>query len=342
MPAQQSSAALSERVTMRGIRRILVAVKDPGAGAMPGVIKAARLAAACGARLELFHGLSFPVYVGGFAARGAAPKHIVTKARARCLRRLEAVAARIRSHGLAVDVAVEADFPAYEAVIRRASRTGADLIVADTHAGRHSVPWLLELTHWELIRHSAVPVLVVRSRRPYRRPVVLAAVDPLHANAKPSGLDREILVAAATLKDALRGTLHAVHGFGLPAVAFADGFMSPQLAVQVMNQAELTSRKAFDRLLRRSDLPPGRRHLVRRDAMAAIPQVARSIRADIVVMGALSRSGLRSLLIGNTAERLLDRLPCDVLVVKPARFRTDVQRARRGVRYVGAPLPFSF
>jgi universal stress protein E len=309
---------------------------------MPGVIKAARLAEACGARLELFHGLSFPVYIGGFAARGPAPKQLVEKARARCLRRLEAVAARIRRRGLVVDVAVEADFPAYEAVIRRASRIGADLIVADTHAGRHSVPWLLELTDWDLIRHSPVPVLVVRSRRPYRRPVLLAAVDPLHANAKPGALDREILAAGSMLKDALRGTLHAVHGFGPPAGAFADGVISPQLAVEIMNQAERTSRKAFDRLLRRSEIPPGRGHLIQRDATAAIPQVARSVRADIVVMGALSRSGLRSLLIGNTAERLLDRLPCDVLVVKPTRFRTDVQRARRGVRYVGAPLPFAF
>jgi universal stress protein E len=327
---------------MRDIGRILVAVKDPAARSMPGVIKAARLAKACGARLELFHGLSFPVYIGGFAARGPAPKHVVERARARCLRRLEATAARLRKRGLVVNVAVEADFPAYESVIRHASRIGADLIVADTHAGRHSVPWLLELTDWELIRHSAVPVLVVRSRRSYRRTVVLAAVDPLHANDKPGSLDREILAAAASLTDALRGTLHVVHGFGPPVGAFADGGMSPQLAVEIMNQAERSARTAFDRLLRRSDIPARRRHLIQRDAIAAIPQVARTIRADIVVMGALSRSGLRSLLIGNTAERLLDRLPCDVLVVKPARFRTGVQRARRGVRYVGAPLPFAF
>jgi universal stress protein E len=41
-------------------------------------------------------------------------------------------------------------------------------------------------------------------------------------------------------------------------------------------------------------------------------------------MGAVSRSGLRKLFLGSTAEQLLDRLPCDVLVVKPAGFRTPV------------------
>ena len=64
---------------------------------------------------------------------------------------------------------------------------------------------------------------------------------------------------------------------------------------------------------------------------------------------ALLRTSLRHLFTSeddpdeiDAIKRLLDRLPCDVLVVKPARFRTGVQRARRGVRYVGAPLPFAF
>jgi universal stress protein E len=52
-----------------------------------------------------------------------------------------------------------------------------------------------------------------------------------------------------------------------------------------------------------------------------------------VVMGAVSRSGLRRIVIGNTAERILGDLTCDVLVVKPQRFVTRVSRTRRGVRY---------
>ena len=33
-------------------------------------------------------------------------------------------------------------------------------------------------------------------------------------------------------------------------------------------------------------------------------------------MGAVSRSGLQRIFIGSTAERVLDRLPCDLIVVK--------------------------
>jgi universal stress protein E len=41
-------------------------------------------------------------------------------------------------------------------------------------------------------------------------------------------------------------------------------------------------------------------------------------------MGAISRSRLRELFIGSTAERILDRLHCDVLVVKPGDFAEDL------------------
>ena len=47
-------------------------------------------------------------------------------------------------------------------------------------------------------------------------------------------------------------------------------------------------------------------------------------RADLMVMGAVSRSRLREIFIGSTAERVLDHLPCDVLVVKAADFRENL------------------
>jgi universal stress protein E len=37
-------------------------------------------------------------------------------------------------------------------------------------------------------------------------------------------------------------------------------------------------------------------------------------------MGAIARRGLSRLFIGSTAERVLDKLPCDLVIVKPAGF----------------------
>jgi universal stress protein E len=43
-------------------------------------------------------------------------------------------------------------------------------------------------------------------------------------------------------------------------------------------------------------------------------------RADVVVMGAVSRSRFEEIFVGSTAERVLDRIASDVLVVKPPDF----------------------
>jgi universal stress protein E len=53
------------------------------------------------------------------------------------------------------------------------------------------------------------------------------------------------------------------------------------------------------------------------DPAIALPALVRSMRAGLVVMGAMSRSGLKRVFIGNTAERVLDTLLWDVLVVRP-------------------------
>ena len=78
--------------------------------------------------------------------------------------------------------------------------------------------------------------------------------------------------------------------------------------------------------------------MIDRDPVSGISAIARKVSADLVVMGAVSRSGLKRLFIGNTAERVLNMLPCDVLVVKPAHFEKQVAAKSRGMRLI-APQP---
>ena len=47
------------------------------------------------------------------------------------------------------------------------------------------------------------------------------------------------------------------------------------------------------------------------------PALVEEVDAEVVVMGAISRSAIDRVFVGSTAERLLDELVCDVLVVKP-------------------------
>jgi universal stress protein E len=328
---------------MRSIRRILVAIKDYEAKTTPAIVKAAQLARALGAQLELFHGISTPLYVDGYGVTGVELPRMESSMRSRIEAELEKIAARLRRDNIKVTVAAEWDFPVYEAIVRRASRMKADLIVADQHAGRHAVAGLLHLTDWELLRLSPVPVLLVKTPGAYRRPVILAAVDPGHAYSKPAKLDSRILAASSTLAKALGGSQHVLHAYvPFPFVDDPQTLINQETIDKLQADATAAAQRSLDRELGTSRIPKAQRHVVGRHPADAIAQVAREIHGSIVVMGAVSRSGLKRLFIGNTAERTLDLLTCDALIVKPAQFASRVPRGRRGARVVAAtstPLP---
>ena len=62
------------------------------------------------------------------------------------------------------------------------------------------------------------------------------------------------------------------------------------------------------------------------DPLEGLVRAAAQQRADLLVMGAVSRGGSGRSHIGGTAEAVIDAVGCDVLVVKPRGFKTSVTR----------------
>jgi universal stress protein E len=327
----------------QSIRRILVAVKEVRGRTSPALKKAAQLARALDARLELFHVISEPIAVDALAFAGEGVDNFKAALLARYLKRLERLAAPLRHTGLNVSVAAEWDHPVHEALVRRAIQTGADLVVAERHATRHVAPWMLRYNDWELLRHSPVPVLLVKTRPPYVAVKVLAAIDPSHAFAKTARLDAAILRTATQVSVMGRGQLHALHAY-VPSLLDVPGteLTLPDVTARLVRNAEALARARLGKTLRAArlgSLPRGRSHLVARHPVDAIPQVVAAVGIDILVMG-LVRTGLKGLFIGNTAEQLLDELPCDLLIVKPPGFRTHVPKKSRGPLLISIGPPY--
>ncbi len=323
---------------MRPIRRILVAVKDPTARPLPAVTKGAQLARAFGAHLELFHGISTPLYVDAYSYRESLPE-MERRMKAERIEQLEAIARGLRRQDLSVTVSAVWDFPVYEAIVRHSGRSKIDLIVAERHAKPHVVPGLLQLTDWELLRTSPVPVLLVKTRAPYKNPVVLAAVDPAHSLSKPAKLDEQILRLGKSFAAALRGPLHAVHAYiPMAPETLQSHIVGDDALKELQARTAAAARQRLSRAVQAAGIPKPRAHLVGRHPIDAIEEVARKTHSDIVVMGAISRSGIKRFFFGNTAEALLDSLKCDLLIVKPGQFAPRVQKQVRGVRYAVSPF----
>jgi len=326
---------------MQQIRRILVAVKDPGARALPAVNKAAQIAKGLKAQLTLFHDIATPLYAEALQGRDVDLKSWQREVQTAKREQLEKLAARVRKHGIDVDVAADWDFPPYEAIIRKAQRISADLLVVENHhgTGRHPARWLLAYTDWELLRLCPIPVLLVKNRRLYHRPRVLAAIDPSHAHAKPTNLDRQILRAGVQLVHALHGELHALHAV-LPTLPVVPSMPDGPLVDVGAERAEIeaAARNNLARAVDGFDVKRSHCYLVAGRPNEVIPRTARRERCSIVAMGVVSRSGLKRFFIGNTAEFVMDAVTADILVVKPPDFESRVPRAGRGVQILSLPV----
>jgi len=55
-----------------------------------------------------------------------------------------------------------------------------------------------------------------------------------------------------------------------------------------------------------------------------IPAYSKEIKADLLVMGTVGRTGISGLIMGNTAEAILNQVNCSVLAIKPEGFKTPI------------------
>jgi hypothetical protein len=141
---------------MRNSRRILVAVKDPNAKSVSVVAKAAQLARGWGAELELFYGLG-RTRSNLLSSQEPSLAGDQPEPHTEILRPTGVIAARLRKHGIEVTVSAASDLPVAEALMRRARRIKADLIVAESHAGQCITPGPPDLMDWKRLFVRAAP-----------------------------------------------------------------------------------------------------------------------------------------------------------------------------------------
>ncbi len=292
-------------------KQILVVV-DPTANEKQLVIeRAAWLAERTGAALRLFAcdydanidaGRVATVWLPDAGAReGLLQRH---------RSKLEELAAPLRERGFRVTVEVAWDYPLADVLCKRAAAERPWLVAK---GAQHHTPLertLLTNTDWQLARECPVPLLLVKRPAVATNPVVLAAVDPLHVHDKPAALDDSIYKFAAALSASSGGTLHLVHAAAPP--------MGIELSAQLQALIASESRRAIAKFVEAHPVAGNNVHVLDGLPHQCLESAVKKHNADFVVMGAVARRGVKKLLIGSTAARVLDRLPCDIVVIKPA------------------------
>jgi len=208
--------------------------------------------------------------------------------------------------------------PFHELAIERVKALRPGLVMKQSvHHGRVERT-LFTGSDWHLIRDCPAPLLLVKDPARLASPRILVCVDPQHLHDKPAALDHQLLGSASLLNARLGGEVHALHVFALPHPVAVIGDAYVAAAGMVPDDATLeAANKSLRELL--AAHPAVREHAHLRVGVPAqdIVSEALALDADIILMGAVSRRRLERWFIGNTAEAVLDRVPCNVWIEKP-------------------------
>ena len=192
-----------------------------------------------------------------------------------------------------------------------------------------------------LLRKCPCPVWLIKpsAPSPFRRIVAAIDVSHIYPPAEMNGrklLNQRILEIASSLALAENAELHVVHAWKAAGERTLQVAMlkNPDLDVQTYIEKVRQDRKDhLEELLQgvtgyigkeALDLLKPRMHLLEGRARKEIPALTEVLKADVVVMGTVARTGIPGIISGNTAESILNQVNCSVLAIKPPGFRTPV------------------
>lgn len=233
---------------------------------------------------------------------------------------IDEIALDARKRGITVTTDILEERPVADAILEIAMDMHPRYVVKGTEYHSVAERAIFVDTDWQLIRTCPFPLWLVKPHEMGKQPTVVAAVDPVHSHDKPAELDRLIVESAQAITAPVDGEVHLLHtyeriaGIGREATKTFKPIKLPIEELSKKIQAE--HREQLDKLAAANHIDAAHTHQLPGSTTELLPTFARTHGADVVVMGALARWGLRRMIIGSTAEKVLDHLPCDILIVR--------------------------
>ncbi len=292
--------------------RILVGT-DFSPTAAVAVDWAVELARQQGARVELVHAVTVPPSVPEYVSPSAiAPGPVFDEEVRRAARgRLEKEAASLRERGIEVDLWLSLGTPSM-VICDRAAEISALAIVIGTRGLTGLRHLLLGSTTERVVQKAPCPVLSVH---PGDRQRVLRTI--LIPTDFSEDAERAIHTAQKLLAPLSPDTrLILLHAFNLPIEYTAYGPIPT--SVHYLQDTGLDAERRLQELTDRLTAEGLSVDWVARegDPSVVIVEEAERRQADLIAMGTHGRSGLRHLLLGSTAERVVQHAACPVMTVR--------------------------
>jgi len=298
----------------------ILAIVEPDVHPQQVVERAAWLARLYDCKLEL--GLCDPdigpLHAGWYLSNEA--KEIGASIEAAQQEMISDLADNVRESGLDVDTFVLQERPVAEAIVHEVNERRPRMLVKGTQFHSAADRAIFVDTDWQLVRACPTALYLVKPDEIDDSPVIVAAVDPTHAHDKPAILDRTIVKTALDIAERSGGEVHLVHTYQRLAGVGSEAtrtFKPIKLPLDELDKRiRKEHREKLDELASSFDVDAEHVHQLPGQTREILPTFARTRGAGLVVMGGLARWSLKRAILGSTAERVLDHLPCDVLIVR--------------------------
>lgn len=220
-------------------------------------------------------------------------------------------------------------------VIQEVLLNGRDLVVKSAGDGNGMSGRLFGSTDMHLLRKCPCPVWMVKPGNEKTIGKIVAAVDfdaPGHKRENDN-LNQQIIEMALSLAHRESAELHVVHAWlsisdyvylteygSLPLQENINDIAAPERRLsELMDEAKnWVGQEIFDAVKPKT-------HAIRGIAKYVIAEQARTLGADLLVLGTVGRTGIPGFFMGNTAETILNSIDCSVLAVKPEGFVSPVK-----------------
>lgn len=229
---------------------------------------------------------------------------------------LESFLSGDKAKGVTINLDVRWEKHLFEAVIKATEEQHFDLVLKAPNQQHSLMDRIFTPLDWNLLRHCPAPVMLVRSAKAWQDNRLLTCIDATSADEGHQRINDNVLTFAENLSDHFTTDLHLVNAYPLVNVAFA---MVPEVtAPEDLHQyVQGQHESACYQWAEKYNVDKSKVHVLEGSPEVVVSDLAEQISADLVIIGSIGRSGFSGMLIGNTAELLLDKIQCDILVIKP-------------------------
>jgi len=190
-----------------------------------------------------------------------------------------------------------------------------DLVVKTAHHHSSLKKLLSTPTDWSLLRDTKTNILFVKNGMWPSKTSILGAIN-IEDDEAHRKLNKKIISTTVELAKKCHSSANILNVFPWPMVKFEKFnhlFNKKDLFLDIKQKH---SKAVKDFVMSVSTISGKVIVAEGLEPEETIPEIVKSTYSDLLVMGTVGRKGLQAAVMGNTAEKILDELECEVLALK--------------------------